>query len=58
MGIGIDGRTWALGEVQPPAEPRPAMLEYFTKADPPVVVSQHCELPRRFVLLSAQVRHH
>ncbi|KAJ8305762.1 hypothetical protein KUTeg_016307 [Tegillarca granosa] len=57
MGIGIDGRTWALGEVQPPAEPRPAILEYFTKADPPVVVSQHCELPRRFVLLTAQGSH-
>ncbi|XP_060081127.1 nuclear pore complex protein Nup155-like [Ylistrum balloti] len=58
--IPVNGRTWAVCEIPSPAlEPgifrqaKPGAL----KADPPAVVTQHTELPRRFVLLTAQGSH-
>ena len=51
----IDGKTWALGEL---GIPNFRMLEAPSvdhRPDPPVVVSQHIEPTRRFIVLTAQV---
>lgn len=51
----IDGKTWALGEL---GVPNMRMLEEPSvdhRPDPPVVVSQHIEPVRRFIVLTAQV---
>ncbi|KAK3089178.1 hypothetical protein FSP39_001520 [Pinctada imbricata] len=58
--MGIEGRTWAVSEVQshsifPPLSARDANFAF--KPDPPTVVTQHTDLPRKFVLLSAQGSH-
>lgn len=47
---GIDGKTWALCE-----ETSENYVSGASKADPPAIVTQHSDLPRKFVLLSAQV---
>ena len=48
---GIDGKTWALCEEKPEF----LMMSTSDKLNPPAIVTQHSDLPRRFVLLSAQV---
>lgn len=48
--IAIEGRTWAMCEVSSGETSVP-----LDKPDPPTVVTQHSEPPRKFVLLSAQV---
>lgn len=48
--IAVDGRTWAMCEVTS-GEPNVVV----DKPDPPAVVTQHSETPRKFILLSAQV---
>lgn len=50
---GIDGKTWALCE-----ESSDNLTSGAGKADPPAIVAQHSDLPRKFVLLSAQVSNH
>ncbi|CAC5400979.1 NUP155 [Mytilus coruscus] len=49
---GIDGKTWALCE-----ETSENFVSGAGKADPPAIVTQHSDLPRKFVLLSAQGSH-
>ncbi|XP_076083087.1 nuclear pore complex protein Nup155-like isoform X1 [Mytilus galloprovincialis] len=49
---GIDGKTWALCE-----ESSDNLTSGAGKADPPAIVTQHSDLPRKFVLLSAQGSH-
>lgn len=47
---GIDGKTWALCEEKPEF-----LMSKPDRLNPPAIVTQHSDLPRRFVLLSAQV---
>ena len=51
MNIPLNGRTWAIAESIEPGE-----LENLSSptALPPAVVSQHAQLPRRFILLTTQ----
>ncbi|CAG2238962.1 NUP155 [Mytilus edulis] len=49
---GIDGKTWALCE-----ESSDNLTSGAGKTDPPAIVTQHSDLPRKFVLLSAQGSH-
>ncbi|KAL8597837.1 hypothetical protein ACOMHN_061370 [Nucella lapillus] len=53
----IDGRTWALGEIKPPHSRIQAAPSAGPQPDPPVVVSQHVEQCRRYIVLSAQGCH-
>ncbi|XP_076462327.1 nuclear pore complex protein Nup155-like isoform X2 [Babylonia areolata] len=55
--VPIDGRTWALGEIRPPESRIQAAPSDGQQPDPPVVVSQHMEPSRRFIVLSAQGCH-
>ncbi|KAK3595250.1 hypothetical protein CHS0354_010857 [Potamilus streckersoni] len=57
--VPLDGKTWALCEVEPkqakiPKHGTPGDQFQFVPLDPPVVVSQHAEAPRKLVLLNAQ----
>lgn len=59
--VPLDGRTWALCEI-PPSFPNLACEDgtgsvHLIASDPPLVVTQHMELPRKFVFLSAQGSH-
>lgn len=44
----LDGRTWAISETVDPEDPSP----FSPYPRPPVVVTQHAELPRQLVLLT------
>jgi len=51
--VGIAGRTWALAEVPMSGEESPSDGP-LQRADPPLVVTQHLEPPRQFVILNSQ----
>ncbi|XP_014679572.1 PREDICTED: nuclear pore complex protein Nup155-like, partial [Priapulus caudatus] len=53
----LDGRSWALAEVESAALPWsyvPAEFAAWRRPDPPAVVTQHVFPPRRFVILTRQ----
>ncbi|WAR23622.1 NU155-like protein, partial [Mya arenaria] len=53
--VPVDGRTWSVCEVE---YQRPSQTEGdINGRDPPVVVTQHAQPPRKFVVLSAQGSH-
>ena len=52
--MAVDGRTWSVCEAEYPKPALPATE--MSGRDPPIVVTQHAQPPRRFVILSAQVR--
>ncbi|XP_052257804.1 nuclear pore complex protein Nup155-like [Dreissena polymorpha] len=53
--VPVDGRTWSVGELDYYHPPLPAAES--TGRDPPVVVTQHTQPPRKFIILSAQGSH-
>lgn len=56
--VAVDGKTWALGELHTPESGLRMSLGFPSRAaDPPVVVTQHIEQARRFVILTAQGCH-
>ncbi|KAL3869881.1 hypothetical protein ACJMK2_042508 [Sinanodonta woodiana] len=60
--VPLDGKTWALCEVESKQAKVPKLCTQgdqfqIVPLDPPVVVSQHEEAPRKLVLLSAQGSH-
>ncbi|KAK7100912.1 nuclear pore complex protein Nup155-like [Littorina saxatilis] len=50
----VDGKTWALGELRVSEARIQVASPIGQRPDPPVVVSQHLESPRRFIILTAQ----
>ncbi|XP_022254882.1 nuclear pore complex protein Nup155-like, partial [Limulus polyphemus] len=56
--IPVDGKTWCMTEVLQFQPPKPLCTlninNVILPSEPPLVVSQHAELPRKFVVLSAQ----
>ena len=57
MYIPVNGRTWAVCEITPKTLDvgQYRQLSEYNKTDPPAVVQQHAEMPRRFILLTTQV---
>ena len=54
----IQGRTWAITEMPSWGSDMGeiCLMEEIGKADPPAVVTQHLDPPRKFVLINSQVR--
>lgn len=52
--LGLDGKTWALAEVTPPSK---RSLNAPPAPEPPLIVTQHCVGPRKFVFLTTQCCH-
>lgn len=57
----VTGRTWAMAEVPISQPPKPfcsmVINNISVLTEPPLLVTQHMEYPRQFVLLSAQGSH-
>ena len=49
----IDGQSWAIAEI--PLSRSRAVTETGGRAEPPLVVTQHMEADRRFVIINSQV---